>query len=125
MPEGEALYPEDQITDKSLRFQMAEMIREKLIQSTEEELPYATTVEIEHIEEGEKVTEISAIIWVERHGQKVIVIGKKGERLKKIGTSSRREIEKLIDKKVFLRLWVKIKEDWTDNETALRGLGYE
>ena len=125
MPEGPALYPEDQITDKSLRFQIAEIIREKLIQLTQEELPYATTVEIEQIKEGDKLTEISAVIWVERQGQKVIVIGKKGERLKKIGTAARYEIERLIDKKVFLRLWVKINENWTDSEQALRGLGYE
>ena len=125
LPEGPALFPEDQVTDKSLRFQIAEIIREKLIQCTEEELPYATTVEVEQFKENEKITEISAIIWVERQGQKVIIIGKKGERLKKIGTLARRDIERLIDKKVFLRLWIKIKENWTDSEQALKSLGYE
>ncbi|TAK73035.1 MAG: GTPase Era [Gammaproteobacteria bacterium] len=126
LPEGPAFFPEDQLTDKSVRFQVAEIIREKLIQATEEELPYTTTVEIEQFTEGEKLTEIGAVIWVERQGQKIIIIGKKGARLKKIGTQARREIEKLLDnKKVFLRLWVKVKADWTDDERAMRSLGYE
>jgi GTP-binding protein Era len=125
LPAGPQLFPDEQITDKNIRFQVAEIIREKLIQLTEEELPYTTTVEIEQLETGEKLTEISAIIWVERQGQKVIVIGKKGDKLKKIGTQARRDIEKLLKTKVFLRLWVKIKEDWTDSEKALRSLGYE
>lgn len=125
LPVGPQLFPEDQITDKSVRFQIAEIIREKLILVTEEELPYTTTVEIEQFQQNEKLTEIGAIIWVERHGQKVIVIGKKGARLKKIGTQARHEIEKLLGSKVFLRLWVKIKENWTDDDRALRSLGYE
>lgn len=125
LPEGPSFFPEEQVTDKSIRFQVAEIIREKLIQVTEEELPYTTTVEVEQFQQGEKLDEISAVIWVERHGQKVIVIGKKGARLKKIGIQSRREIEKLLAKKVFLRLWVKIKENWTDDDKALRSLGYE
>lgn len=125
LPEGPQLYPEDQATDRSLRFMAAEIIREKLILATEEELPYATTVEIEQFEEGEKLTEISAVIWVERPGQKIIVIGKKGAKLKKVGIQARREIEKLVGNKVFLRLWVKVKDNWTDDDRALRGLGYE
>src|SRR5579883_2261410 len=125
LPEGPVLFPEDQLTDKSLRFQVAEIIREKLILATEEELPYTTTVEIEQFVEGEKLTEIGAVIWVERQGQKVIIIGKKGARLKKIGIQARREIEKLVGMKVFLRLWVKVKADWTDDERALKSLGYE
>ncbi|RDI42697.1 GTPase Era [Aquicella lusitana] len=125
LPEGPQLYPEDQITDKGVRFHIAEVIREKLIQATEEELPYATTIEIEQFEESDKLVEIGAVIWVERQGQKVIIIGKKGAKLKKIGIQARREIEKYLDRKVFLRLWVKVKEDWTDNEKALRSLGYE
>lgn len=125
LPEGELMFPEDQVTDKSERFQIAEIIREKLIQQTEEELPYTTTVEIEQLIEGEKLTEVSAVIWVERDGQKAIVIGKRGEKLKKIGTLARRDIERLLDRKVFLRLWVKVKEHWTDDERALRSLGYE
>lgn len=125
LPEGGQLFPEDQLTDKTIRFQVAEVIREKLILLTEEELPYATTVEIEQFKEEEKLIEISAVIWVERQGQKIIVIGKKGARLKKVGIQARREIEKMLDKKVFLRLWVKVKENWTDDDKALRGLGYE
>lgn len=125
LPEGPLLFPADQITDKSVRFQVAEIIREKLIMATEEELPYATTVEIEQFQTGEKITEINAVIWVERPGQKIIVIGKHGALLKKIGTQARRDIEKLVGGKVFLRLWVKIKKNWTDDDRALRSLGYE
>lgn len=125
MPEGPMLFPEDQVTDKSIRFQMAEIIREKLILATEQELPYALAVEIEDFKQDEKLAEISAIIWVERRGQKIIVIGKKGERLKKVGASARRELEKMLGTKVFIRLWVKVKENWTDDDRALRGLGYE
>ncbi|MBX3708805.1 MAG: GTPase Era [Gammaproteobacteria bacterium] len=125
LPEGPQLYPDNQMTDKNVRFQIAEIIREKLIHATEEELPYATTVEVEQFEQSDKLTNIGVVIWVERHGQKVIIIGKKGARLKKIGMQARREIEKLLDHKVFLRLWVKVKENWTDNDKALKSLGYE
>ncbi|VVC75815.1 GTPase Era [Aquicella siphonis] len=125
LPEGPQLYPDEQVTDKSMRFQVAEIIREKLIHATEEELPYTTTVEIEQFQPGEKLTEIGAIIWVERQGQKIIIIGKKGARLKKVGMQARREIEKRLGQKVFLRLWVKVKENWTDDDKALRSLGYE
>lgn len=125
LPAGEAMFPIEQQTDRNVRFQIAEIIREKLIQATEQEIPYASTVEIEQIVEAEKLTDVSAVIWVERSGQKAIVIGKKGELLKKIGTQARRDIEKLLGKKVFLRLWVKVKEDWSDDEKALRSLGYE
>jgi GTP-binding protein Era len=125
LPEGPQFFPEDQVTDKSIQFRISEIIREKLIQATEEELPYTTAVEIEEFTDGEKLVEIGAVIWVERHGQKVIIIGKKGARLKKIGIQARRDIEKLVGKKVFLRLWVKIKENWTDDEQSLRSFGYE
>ncbi len=125
MPESEAIYPEDQLTDRSIRFLAGEIIREKVIMATENELPYATVVEIDQFTSGEKLTEISAIIWVEREGQRMIVIGKKGLKLKTIGTQARKEIERLVGGKVFLRLWVKIKSGWTDSETALRGLGFD
>jgi GTP-binding protein Era len=125
LPEGAPLFPSEQLTDKSIRFLAAEIIREKLIQATEEELPYTTTVEIEQFQEGDKITEISAVIWVERDGQRVIVIGKKGTKLKKIGIQARRDIEKLIGGKIFLRLWVKVKKQWTDDDKALRSLGYQ
>jgi GTP-binding protein Era len=125
LPEGPFLFPADQVTDKPLRFQIAELIREKVIQSTGQEVPYSTTVEIENLEEKENLTEISAIIWVERDGQKAIVIGKAGERLKKIGTEARKDIQNLLGRKVFLRLWVKVKDNWTNDERALRSLGLE
>lgn len=125
LPEGPNLFPNDQLTDKPMRFQIAELIREKVIQTTEQEVPYSTTVEIEHVQEKENITEISAIIWVERDGQKPIVIGKNGERLKRIGTLARKDIQILLGGKVFLRLWVKVKDSWTDDERALRSLGYE
>jgi GTP-binding protein Era len=125
MLEGEAIYPEDQLTDKSVRFLVAEIIREKLIYATEDELPYTTSVQIEEFKSSEALTEINALIWVEREGQRAIVIGKGGEKLKKIGTQARKEIERLIGSKVFLRLWVKVKADWTDDEAALRSLGLE
>lgn len=125
MPEGEAIYPEDQLTDKSIRFLAAEIIREKLIFATEDELPYTTSVQIEEFKSSEALTEINALIWVEREGQRAIVIGKGGEKLKKVGTQARKEIERLVGGKVFLRLWVKVKSDWTDDEAALRSLGLE
>lgn len=125
LPESPLFYPEDQLTDKNEKFQIAELIREKLIQTTHEELPYSTTVVIEDLEDQEKITNISAVIWVEREGQKPIVIGKNGEVLKKIGTLARKDIEKFLNKKIFLRLWVKVKSDWSDDEQALQSLGYE
>jgi len=119
LPEGPHLFPEEQVTDKSVRFQIAELIREKVIQATEQELPYSTTVEIEHVQTKEKMMDISAIIWVEREGQKPIVIGKNGARLKKIGTAARKDIQILVKQKVFLRLWVKVKAHWTEDERTL------
>jgi GTP-binding protein Era len=125
LPEGPHHYPDDQVTDRNIRFQIAELIREKLIRLTEQELPYSTSVEVENYEVGKKLVEISAIIWVEREGQKPIVIGANGALLKKIGTQARKEIEVLLKQKVFLRLWVKVKDGWTNDENALRSLGYE
>ncbi len=125
LPEGPHLFPDEQVTDKTERFQIAELIREKLIRVTGQEVPYSTTVQIESIKEDDKLVNISAIIWVEREGQKPIVIGKDGERLKKVGTQARKDIEKLLNKKVFLRLWVKVKDSWTDDDRALKSLGYE
>jgi GTP-binding protein Era len=121
MPAGPHLFPDDQVTDKDIRFQVGEIIREKLIRSTEQELPYSTKVLIEAIENVKKIVDINAVIWVEREGQKAIVIGKNGALLKKIGTSARLEIEKLLGKKVFLRLWVKVKSDWTEDENSWTG----
>lgn len=117
-------YPEDQITDRSSRFMAAEIIREKLMRSLGQELPYATTVEIEKFEEQGNLYRINALIWVERENQKAIVIGNKGERLKKIGQQARLDMQKLFDQKVHLELWVKVKEGWSDDERALSSLGY-
>jgi GTP-binding protein Era len=125
LPENPHFFPDDQVTDKPINFQLAELIREKLIQATQQELPYSTLVEIENFEDKTKFIEISAIIWVEREGQKAIVIGKDGDLLKLIGTRARKDIEKLLDRKVFLRLWVKVKEGWSDSERALKNFGYE
>ncbi|MEY4767402.1 MAG: hypothetical protein RL637_41 [Pseudomonadota bacterium] len=124
LPEQDYIYPEDQITDRSQRFLAAEIIREKLTRRLGAELPYALTVEIERYEVSETITRVYAIIWVERDGQKTIVIGSKGELLKKIGIDSRLDIEKLIDHKVYLQLWVKVKSGWSNNERALQNLGF-
>jgi len=118
-------YSDDMVTDRSIRFLTAEIIREKLMRGLGQEVPYDLTVEIESFKEKENVTHINALIWVERANQKSIVIGKKGERLKSIGKQSRKDIEKLLDKKVYLELWVKVKEGWSDDERALLSLGYK
>lgn len=124
LPEAEAAFPADQITDRSERFLAAEIVREKLMRELGQELPYAVTVEIEQFKEEEGLLRISALIWVERDSQKRIVIGKKGEQLKEIGRQARIDMEKLFDNKVFLQLWVKVKEGWSDNERLLNSLGY-
>jgi len=124
LPLAPHLFPDDQVTDKNERFQAAELIREKVIRETSQELPYCTAVGIESMKMENNCIHIHAIIWVEREGQKVIIIGKQGKKLKKIGTEARLDIEKLLGHKVFLQLWVKVKEDWTDSEAGLRNLGY-
>jgi len=124
LPEGDLVYSEDQITDRPERFLAAEIVREKLTRRLGDELPYAITVEIERYEEQEKITKIYAIVWVERSTQKNIVIGKQGEMLKKIGTDARMDIEKLIDQKVYLQIWVKVKKGWSNNERSLQSLGF-
>ncbi len=124
LPEGPALYPEEQVTDRSERFLAAELVREKLIRSLGEELPYATSVEVQAFSREDKLLRIEAVIWVERAGQKAIVIGKGGTRLKSIGQQARVEMEKMFDGKVFLQLHVKVKEGWSDDLKALASLGY-
>lgn len=125
LPECEFFFPEDFITDRSSRFMAAETVREKLMRFTGEELPYSVTVEIERFKIQDNGTyHINALILVEREGQKKMVIGHKGERLKTIGTEARRDLERLFDSKVFLELWVKVKSGWADDERALRSLGY-
>jgi len=122
--ESDQFYPEDQITDRSSRFLASEIIREKLMRKLGQELPYAITVEIEQFKEEGGLYDIAAAIWVERSGQKAIIIGKKGENLKLIGKQARIDMENLFQRKVFLQLWVKVKEGWSDDVRALRSLGY-
>jgi len=125
LPEAPAFFQNDEYTDRSTRFLAAEIIREKLVRELGNELPYQTTVEIESYKDEEKITRIQALILVETKGQKIIVIGDKGARLKSIGTKARKDIETLIDRKVFLQLWVKVKSGWSDSEASLRSLGYD
>jgi len=124
LPQGEFIFDEDQLTDRSIRFLSAEIIREKLVRELGQELPYTTTVDIEKFDEQPRLITIHALIYVESKGQKSIIIGRKGERLKSIGSSARQDIEKLVGNKVFLNLWVKVREGWSNDERALRGLGY-
>ncbi len=124
LPQGEPIFPEEYVTDRTERFLAAELVREKLMRSLGKELPYATTVEIEQFKEEEGLLRIIALIWVERQSQKKIVIGKGGERLKEIGRMARIDMERLFGEKVFLQLWVKVKEGWSDNERILSSLGY-
>lgn len=124
LPEGVQYFPEDQITDRSERFLAAELVREKLMRMLRQELPYALTVEIEHFKEHEGVLHVDAVIWVERKGQKAIVIGKGGATLKEVGKQARMEMERMFGSKVFLKLWVKVKEGWADDERVLKSLGY-
>jgi len=125
LPESVHLFPEDQITDRSQRFLAAEIVREKIMRQLGDELPYAVTVEIEDFSQDGNVLHISALILVETKGQKKIVIGEGGSRLRAIGTEARTDMEPLFDSKVMLRLWVKVKAGWSDDERALRSLGYE
>jgi GTP-binding protein Era len=125
LPVSEPFFPEDQVTDRSERFLAAELVREKLVRTLEQELPYATTVEIEKFSLENDVRHIHAVIWVEREGQKGIIIGKQGQQLKRIGEQARKDMERAFDGKVFLRLWVKVREGWSDDERALRSLGYQ
>ena len=126
LPEMPPMFPSEQITDRSERFLAAELVREKLMRRLGKELPYAVAVEIEEFKEDEKknLLKISALIWVERKSQKMIVIGKGGTQLKEIGKQARIDMERLFGEKVFLRLWVKVKEGWSDNERILSTLGY-
>ena len=123
LPEGPMFYPADQISDQHERSIAAEMIREKLIELTEEEMPYSTAVVIDRFEEEEKLYRIFASIFVERDSQKPIVIGKAGQKLKQIGTEARLELEAFFARKVFLELHVKVKKHWRDDEETLKSLG--
>ncbi len=125
LPLSEPFYPEDQVTDRSERFLAAELVREKLFRKLGDEIPYGLTVEIESFKEEEKLLTIHALIWVEKSSQKPIVIGRKGALLKAVGQEARQDMEKAFGEKVFLQLWVKVKEGWADDDRALRSLGYQ
>ncbi|HEY9254871.1 MAG TPA: GTPase Era [Stenotrophomonas sp.] len=125
LPEQPPMFGEDEITDRSQRFLAGELVREQLMRQLGEELPYATTVEIERFTEDGALLRIGAVIWVEREGQKAIVIGKGGTRLKEIGAKARQQMERLFGAKVFLETWVRVREGWSDDEAALKAFGYE
>lgn len=125
LPEADHFFPEDQITDRSSRFMAAEIVREKITRQLGDELPYQITVEVEEFSAEGHVLHISALILVERDSQKRIIIGEKGSRLKTIGQAAREDMEVLFDCKIMLKLWVKVKSNWSDDERALRSLGYD
>ena len=125
LPESLHFFPEDQITDRSQRFLAAEIVREKIMRQLGDEIPYAVAVEIEEFAQQGDILHLSALILVERKGQKKILIGEKGARLRSIGTEARADMERLFDSKVMLRLWVKVKSGWSDDDRALRSLGYD
>jgi GTP-binding protein Era len=125
LPEGEPLFPGDQVTDRSERFLAAEVVREKLTRALHDELPYGVTVEIERWEEDEGRLLIGAVVWVERVGQRKIVIGEGGQMLKEVGRAARLELNELLARPVHLELWVKVREDWADSDAALRQFGYD
>lgn len=119
------IYDSEQVTDRSERFLSAELVREKIMRQMGDELPYKVAVEIESFEAKGQITHIGALIWVERDSQKKMIIGKSGERLKKIGTEARGDIELMLDQKVMLKLWVKVKSSWSDDERMLKSLGFQ
>jgi len=125
LPQGEAIFPPDQLTDRSERFFAAELLREQLTRRYGDELPYSTSVEIERFQDEGGRYRINALIWVERPGQKAIVIGNKGEALKAAATEARLQMQKLFDRRVHLDVWVKVNKSWSSNEAALARLGYE
>jgi GTP-binding protein Era len=124
LPNNPNIFPDDQLTDRPERFFAAELIREQITRRYAKEIPYSVTVEIEKFEEEGNLYRINALIWVEREGQKKIIIGQKGEALKEVGRLSRIEMEKMFDKKVFLTVWIKVKKSWSSDESALTKLGY-
>ena len=124
LPEQEHFYAAEQVTDRSERFLAAEIIREKIMRSMGDELPHKVAVEIEQYEATTRLITIAAVIWVEREGQKKILIGRQGEKLKAIGSKAREDIEQMVDCKVMLKLWVKVKSSWSDDERMLKSLGY-
>lgn len=125
LPEAPAFYPKDTLTDKSMRFFASEIIREKILTNYDKEIPYCTEVSIEEYIESPTIDRISAVIYVVRNSQKGIIIGHQGTMLKRVGTKARKDLELFLDKKVFLQLFVKVAEEWRDNDKALRRFGYD
>ena len=126
LPESPPMFPADQLTDRGRNFRIAEIIREKLTLELNEELPYGIAVEVEATgEEADGQLVVSAVIWVDRPGHKPIVIGARGERLKRVGSAARRELNELLGRRLHLQLWVKVREDWADSAAALRQLGVD
>lgn len=125
LPEGEALYPEDIVTEETMRDVTEEIIREKILLNTSDEIPHSVAVKVEKYKEEETIDKISAIIYCEHKSQKGILIGKGGSLLKKIGTESRLELEKIVEKKVFLELQVKVEKDWRKKDKVLKTFGYQ
>ena len=125
LPEGEPFYPKDTLTDKTLRFFASEIIREKILKNYDKEIPYCCEIEIDSYKEEPAIDRISATIFVARDSQKGIIIGHKGEKLKKVGQQAREDLEKFLDKKVFLQLFVKVNDDWRNSDRQLRRFGYE
>ncbi len=125
LPEGEPFYPKDTLTDKTLRFFASEIIREKILTNYDKEIPYCCEIAIESYKEEPTIDRISATIFVARDSQKGIVIGHKGEKLKRVGQQAREDLERFIDKKVFLQLFVKVNDDWRNSDRQLRRFGYE
>lgn len=125
LPEGENIYPEDQLTDRSSRFIAAELIREQIIHRYHNELPYSTTIEIEQFQEKPNIYHIAAVVWVERDNQKAIIVGKQGQRLKETAIAARKELEAFFGIKVNLKIWVKVKKSWSSDAKTLSQLGYD
>ena len=125
LPEGEAWFGEDDITDRSSRFLAAEIVREKVFRLTGDEIPYVVAVTIEQFEEDGQMFRIGAVIWVDRDGHKPIILGRGGEHMKRIASEARQDMEKLFDRKVFLQVWVKVKGGWADDSRLIKQFGYE
>ncbi len=125
LPEHEAYFPKDELTDRSMRFFVSEIVREKILLYYQKEIPYSCEVAVERYEEGESLDKISAIIFVERESQKAIIIGHQGKSIKKLGMEARKDIEEFTGKKCFLQLHIKVLKDWRNSDRALRQFGYE
>ncbi len=125
LPEGPAFYPKDTLTDKTLRFFASEIVREKILKFYDKEIPYCCQIEIESYREEPAIDRIAAVIYVARDSQKGILIGHKGEKLKKVGQAARKDMEEFLGKKVFLQLFVKVSDDWRNDDRRLRQFGYE